>query len=60
MQPEAFWSRFERDVDPEGILTPEERARRADMALKAHFARFALASAKARRGSSAAGPASVG
>lgn len=46
---EAFWSKFDRDVDPEGVLPPEERARRAEMARKAYFARLALASAKARR-----------
>ena len=38
---EAFWSKFERDVDPDGLLDPVERARRADMARKApaHLAR---------------------
>jgi hypothetical protein len=45
----AFWSRFEREVDPEGTLTPQERARRADLARKAYFARLALKSAQARR-----------
>jgi hypothetical protein len=25
----AFWSSFEREVDPDGLLEPEERARRA-------------------------------
>jgi hypothetical protein len=45
----AFWSKFERDVDPEGVLEPEERARRADMARKAHFAKLALLSAQACR-----------
>lgn len=45
----AFWNKFERDVDPEGILAPEERMRRADMARKAHFARLALKSLQARR-----------
>ena len=46
---EAFWSKFERDVDPESVLDPAERARRAEMARKAHFTRLAIASAKARR-----------
>jgi hypothetical protein len=46
---EAFWSKFERDVDPEGALPLEERLRRADMARKAYFTRLAMASAKARR-----------
>lgn len=41
--------RFEREVDPDGVLTPAERARRADHARKAHFARLSLASARSRR-----------
>lgn len=45
----AFLSRFEREVDPQGTLAPEERARRAEMAKKAYFTRLAYASAKARR-----------
>lgn len=44
----AFAERFERLVDPEGTLPPEERAKRAASAKRAHFARLALASAKAR------------
>jgi hypothetical protein len=46
---EAFRSKFEREVDPLGVLPLEERLRRADMARKAHFARLALKSAQARR-----------
>jgi hypothetical protein len=45
----ALEAKFERQVDPEGILPPDERARRAESARKAHYARLALASAKARR-----------
>ena len=45
----AFLGRFEAEVDPERVLPPAERARRAEMARKAYFARLALASAKARR-----------
>lgn len=45
----AALDRFERMVDPDGELTPEERARRAEHARKAHFKRLALKSAKARR-----------
>lgn len=45
----AFLGRFEREVDPDGLLSPAERARRAEHALKAHMTRLALASAKARR-----------
>src|SRR4051794_37415608 len=44
----AFLSRFEREVDPEGLLDPRERARRAEHARKAYFTRLALASAHAR------------
>lgn len=45
----AFMDRFEREVDPDGLLSPADRARRAENARKAYFARLALASAKARR-----------
>ncbi len=45
----AFLDRFEREVDPDGRLSPEERARRAEHARKAYFSRLALASATARR-----------
>jgi hypothetical protein len=44
----AFLSRFEREVDPDGILEPSERFRRAEHAKKAYFLRLALASRKAR------------
>lgn len=46
---EGFYAKFERDVDPEGKLTPEERAKRAEYARKAHMQRMALKSAQARR-----------
>ena len=45
----AFDGRFEREVDPDGQLSAEERARRAGFARRAYFARLALLSAKARR-----------
>lgn len=41
--------RFEKQVDPDGVLAPDERAKRADNAAKAHMQRLALKSAKARR-----------
>ena len=44
----AFMDRFEREVDPDGILPPEQRARMAEHAKKAFFTRLAMASAKAR------------
>ena len=46
----AFLSRFEREVDPDGTLDPQERARRAEHAKKAYFIKLALASRKARAG----------
>ena len=45
----AFMTRFEREVDPEGILPPEDRQRRAVLARKAHMTRLALRSAQSRR-----------
>ena len=42
-------ARFEIQVDPKGTLPPDERARRAEHARKAHFQRLALASARSRR-----------
>jgi len=41
--------KFEHQVDPEGKLSPAERAQRAEHARKAHFKRLALKSARARR-----------
>jgi hypothetical protein len=41
--------RFDREVDPDGLLDPIERARRAEFARRAHFIRMALESAKVRR-----------
>ncbi|MBA3362335.1 MAG: hypothetical protein H0T94_12905 [Acidimicrobiia bacterium] len=46
---EAFMARFEKQVDPEGKLNPEERARRAEQARKSYFVGLSLKSAKARR-----------
>jgi hypothetical protein len=50
----AMLDRFERQVDPDGVLAPAERARRAGHARKAYFARLALRSAQARRKAPAA------
>lgn len=47
--------RFERQVDPNGELSPEERARRGASARSAHMKRLALRSAQARRGKATAG-----
>jgi hypothetical protein len=53
----AALDRFEREVDPEGVLLPAERAIRAEHARKAYFARLALKSAQARRNRNAGGGA---
>jgi hypothetical protein len=45
----ALSDRFEKLVDPEEILSPEERARRAAMLRRAHMQRLALKSARTRR-----------
>lgn len=45
----AFADRFEREADPEGLLSPKERARRAEHLRAAYFARLALRSAQVRR-----------
>jgi hypothetical protein len=43
---DRYW---EREVDPDGVLDPVERARRAEHAKKSYVIRLALKSAKARR-----------
>ncbi len=45
----ALMDRFALEVDPDGVLPPDERARRAEHKRKAYFSRLALKSAKARR-----------
>jgi len=47
---EAFLAKFEAEVDPDGILPPSERRRRAESARKAHFTRLAYLSSLARAG----------
>jgi hypothetical protein len=46
---ETFLAQFEREVDPEGTLSQEERRRRVVQAKKAYFVRLARLSAAARR-----------
>ncbi|MFJ4649800.1 hypothetical protein ACIP5Y_00855 [Nocardia sp. NPDC088792] len=41
--------KFERTVDPDGLLAPEERAFRAEHARKEHYLRLSRKSAQARR-----------
>ena len=50
----AFLARFEQQADPDGLLTPAERERRAQQLRSAYFAQLALASPKARRARRAA------
>jgi hypothetical protein len=45
----AFDARFVRQVDPDGLLDPAERARRIGHARRAYFIRLGLLSAAARR-----------
>jgi len=45
----VFLSRFEEEVDPEGVLPGEEWLRRAEATKKAYFTRLALKSSSARR-----------
>ena len=45
----AFASRFERQVDPDGLLPEAERAQRAEAARRAYFTGLALRSSQARR-----------
>ena len=51
---QAFRNKFEIQVDPDGVLDPTERARRAESARSAHMARLAFLSAQARRRKKAA------
>jgi len=53
----AFLRRFEREVDPEGQLAPDVRARRAEHALAAHMAALSLKASRAR--AKKRGPAAI-
>lgn len=46
---DAFLRKFEREVDPDGLLDPAELRIRATNARRAHMTRLARASAAARR-----------
>ena len=45
----GFLAKWEREADPDGVLSPAERARRADALYRAHMTRLAMKSAQARR-----------
>lgn len=44
----GFRARFEREVDPDGTLSPAELAIRTDHAISAHMGRLAMARAAKR------------
>lgn len=54
----AFLDRFERQADPEGVLEPAERARRAEQLRKAYMTNLALKSSRARAAKKSAKKAS--
>jgi hypothetical protein len=45
----ALLDKFTRDADPDGVLEPAERERRAEHLRKAYFKTLALRSAQSRR-----------
>jgi hypothetical protein len=45
----AFLAKFEFQVDPDLVLAPDDRQRRARAALREHMLRLALSSARKRR-----------
>jgi hypothetical protein len=51
---EGFLRRFERQVDPDGVLDPEERRRRAERARDAYMIELAQRSRAARAARKAA------
>jgi len=46
---EAFLKRFEKEVDPDGALSSDERRQRAEHAKRAHMLQLAKRSAAARK-----------
>jgi len=44
----GFRAKFEHEVDPDGVLDPDERERRADYAMKAHMARLRVKAIRAK------------
>ena len=46
---DALMRKFEEQVDPDGTLATQERAKRAENAKRAHFQRLAFKSAISRR-----------
>lgn len=52
---QAAMARFERQVDPQGLLPIDERTRRATAAMKAYFTGLALRSSRSRARRAAGG-----
>jgi hypothetical protein len=48
---QKFLQRFEREVDPDGVLPPDERRRRAEHAKRAYMLRLAKRAVMTRRAS---------
>jgi hypothetical protein len=46
---QKFLQKFEREVDPDGALPPDERRRRAEHALRAYMLRLAKRSVSVRK-----------
>lgn len=46
---QKFLQRFEQEVDPDGVLPPEERLRRAEHAKRAYMLRLAKRAVAARK-----------
>lgn len=46
---QAFLKRFEKEVDPDGKLSPEDRRRRAEHALRAYMLTLSKRAVTARR-----------
>lgn len=55
----ASFARFEREVDPDGILDPRERAIRAEMAQRAFMTECSIKAAAARKAKSVTSAARV-
>lgn len=46
---DGLLAKFEREVDPDGVMDPETLAKAVESKRKAHYKRLGLASAAARR-----------
>jgi hypothetical protein len=53
----AFQDKFEFFVDPDGLLSPQERAKRAKNLRSAHYTMMGLRSGESRRAKAAGKPA---